>query len=86
MKNITLAIDEQLRKEVRKYAAEHDTSVNAVVLEKLSEVVAPKKRIADAIKRMEEIADEGATTLYSDDLSHGQAYGPVTVINPFRTL
>lgn len=28
----------------------------------------------------------GATTLYSEDLSHGQAYGPVTVINPFRTL
>lgn len=63
MKNITLAIDEQLLKEVRKYAAEHNTSVNAIVREKLSEVVAPKKRIADAIKRMEEIADEGGMTV-----------------------
>ena len=63
MKNITLAIDEKLLKEVRKYAAEHDTSVNAIVREKLAEVVAPKKRIADAIKRMEEIADEGGMTV-----------------------
>lgn len=25
----------------------------------------------------------GATTLYSEDLNHGQAYGPVKVVNPF---
>jgi predicted nucleic acid-binding protein len=26
----------------------------------------------------------GATTLYSEDLSDGQTYGRVTVVNPFR--
>lgn len=26
----------------------------------------------------------GVDTLYSEDLNHGQAYGPVTVVNPFR--
>jgi len=26
----------------------------------------------------------GATTLYSEDFSHGQAYGSVTAVNPFR--
>lgn len=26
----------------------------------------------------------GATTLYTEDLNHGQKYGSVTVINPFR--
>lgn len=26
----------------------------------------------------------GVETLYSEDLNHGQAYGPVRVINPFR--
>jgi plasmid stability protein len=67
MKNITLAIDEKLLKEVRKYAAEHDTSVNAIVREKLAEVVAPKKRMADALKRMRKIADEG-----------GMEVGPIT--------
>jgi predicted nucleic acid-binding protein len=25
----------------------------------------------------------GATTLYSEDLSHGQRYGSITVVNPF---
>ena len=67
MKNITLAIDEKLLKDVRKYAAEHDTSVNAIVREKLAEVVAPKKRVADALKRMEAIADEA-----------GMEVGPIT--------
>ena len=67
MKNITLAIDEKLLKEVRKYAAEHDTTVNAIVREKLAEVVSPKKNIADAIERMRKIADEG-----------GMSVGPIT--------
>jgi predicted nucleic acid-binding protein len=26
----------------------------------------------------------GATTLYSEDLNHGQSYGPVKVVNPFK--
>ena len=25
----------------------------------------------------------GASTVFSEDLSHGQSYGPVTVVNPF---
>lgn len=28
----------------------------------------------------------GATTLYSEDLSHGQSFGEVTVVNPFKQL
>ena len=41
--------------------------MNAIVREKLAEVVAPKKRIADALKRMEMIADEA-----------GMEVGPIT--------
>jgi predicted transcriptional regulator len=66
-KNITLAIDDDLLRQVRKYAAEHDTTVNAIVREKLAEVIAPKKRVADALKRMEAIADEA-----------GMEVGPIT--------
>jgi predicted nucleic acid-binding protein len=29
-------------------------------------------------------AEAGVTTLYSEDLSDGQTYGPVAVVNPFR--
>ncbi len=31
-------------------------------------------------------ADLGAAILYTEDLNHGQAYGTVTAINPFRDL
>ena len=27
----------------------------------------------------------GLTVLYSEDMNHGQKYGPVTVVNPFQT-
>ena len=67
MKNITLSIDEDLLRRVRKYAAEHNTSVNAIVRDKLAELVAPKKRIEDALTRLQKLADEG-----------GMEVGPVT--------
>jgi predicted nucleic acid-binding protein len=31
-------------------------------------------------------AELGATTVYSEDLNHGQSYGGVKVINPFKQL
>jgi len=66
-KNITLAIDADLLQRVRRYAAEHNTTVNAIVREKLAEIVAPRKRTQDALKRMEEIADKA-----------GMEVGPIT--------
>jgi plasmid stability protein len=59
MKNITLSIDDDLLRDIRKYAAEHNTSVNALVRARLAELVAPKKRIKDAVKRMRKLAKEG---------------------------
>jgi plasmid stability protein len=72
-KNITLAIDEELLHKVRKYAAEHNTSVNALVREKLAEIVAPKERLKAALDRMNSIADVagmevGAITSSRDDI------------------
>ena len=37
MKNITLAIDEEVLRAARIYAAEHDTTVNALVREYLGQ-------------------------------------------------
>lgn len=59
MKNITLAIDEDVLFEVRKIAAERETSVNALVREYLAELAARKRRSADALKRMRELAEQG---------------------------
>ncbi len=37
-KNITLAVDEKVLRRVRKYAVEHDTTVNALVREALQRI------------------------------------------------
>ncbi len=37
-KNITLAVDEQVLREVRRYAAKNNTSLNAIVREALGKV------------------------------------------------
>lgn len=46
MKNITLAIDEQTLREVRKIAAERETTVNALVREYLEQLAAQKEQRA----------------------------------------
>lgn len=51
MKNITLAIDEDVLSEVRKYAADHGTTVNALVREAL-------QRVADRAKSQRQGWDE----------------------------
>jgi predicted transcriptional regulator len=61
MKNITLAIDEEVLSEVRRIAAERDTTVNALVREYLAELAARKRRSGDALKRMRELAEQGGT-------------------------
>jgi hypothetical protein len=73
VRNITLSIDEEVLIAVRRYAAEQNSSVNALMREYLTNVA-----------RHENGASLGAHTVYSEDLNDGQQYGPVQVINPFR--
>jgi len=58
MKNITLAIDEEVLRGVRRYAAEHDTTVNALVREYLTGLVDFEKRAAEARKRLVKMSEE----------------------------
>ncbi|HEY4114673.1 MAG TPA: hypothetical protein VGM17_11505 [Rhizomicrobium sp.] len=44
MKNITLAVDEEALRAARIYAAEHDTTVNALVREHLAKLAERSKR------------------------------------------
>jgi plasmid stability protein len=53
MKNITLAIDEEVLRSARIYAAEHDTTVNALVREFLAQF--DKQREVRAAKAREEL-------------------------------
>jgi hypothetical protein len=58
MKNITLAIDENVLREVRKYAAERETTVNALVREYFAQLVADRDRASKAREELVRMSDE----------------------------
>ncbi len=59
-KNITLSIDEDVLLQVRRIAAEKDTSVNAMVRDYLTHLATRQDRVKEAVQRMKEMsADSG---------------------------
>jgi hypothetical protein len=66
MKNITLAIDEEVLRGVRRYAAEHDTTVNALVRDYLTGLVDFEKRAAEARKRLGKLSEQSEGRLGPD--------------------
>jgi hypothetical protein len=73
MKNITLAVDEDVLKAVRRYAAQHDTTVNGLVREHLQRIAARENRAQEAIRRLRELSERskgevGEITWTRDDL------------------
>lgn len=63
MKNITLAIDEEILRAARRYAANHDTTVNALVREFLSDLVRWEERAAKARAELVEMAKKSKARL-----------------------
>jgi hypothetical protein len=57
MKNVTLAIDEQVLRAVRRYAAKHDTTVNAIVREYLTRLATQEDRAAKAREELVKLAE-----------------------------
>ncbi len=66
MKNITLAIDEEVLRGVRRYAAEHDTTVNALVRDYLADLVRGEERAAEARRRLVKMSEESKARLGPD--------------------
>ncbi len=60
MKNITLSVDENVLKAVRRYAAEQDTTVNSIVREHLSAIADRVNRAKDSRRRLLELIDRSA--------------------------
>lgn len=58
-RNLTLSLPSELIKKAKIYAAEHDTSVNAVVRELLQEKIAGESKAQAAGRRILEIAERG---------------------------
>ena len=57
MKNITLAIDEKVLSDARRYAARRNTTVNALVRDHLTRIAAEDDRLAQARVRLRELAE-----------------------------
>lgn len=73
MKNITLNVDEKILAAVRRYAAEHDSSVNAMVREFLTGIAEREDRAARARARIKKLSRQskariGSKTWSRDDL------------------
>jgi hypothetical protein len=56
MKNVTLAIEEDVLATVRKYAAAHNTTVNGLVRDYLGKLASQQERAAQARKELVELA------------------------------
>ncbi len=73
MKNITLTVDEDVLGEVRRYAARHNTSVNAIVRQHLARIARNENRARAAMRELREMsdrsnADVGPITWTRDEL------------------
>jgi hypothetical protein len=56
MKNITLSVDEKVLAIVRRYAAEQNSSVNALVRDYLTKLAAQENRVSKARARLRELS------------------------------
>ena len=75
-KNITLAIDEELLNEVRLYAVQHNTSVNALVrtaLESLAERIRRQESEWDELFRLADEAGAKVGTMPTRDEMHDRS-------------
>jgi plasmid stability protein len=73
MKNITLSIDEKVLSVVRRHAAEHNSSINALVRDYLTNLAAQEDRASAARARLHELSASspgrlGEKTWTRDDL------------------
>jgi hypothetical protein len=76
MKNVTLSVDEEILRVVRRYAAERDSSVNALVREFLTGIARREDRARKARQRIRELSDGSSarigSKLWSRDELHAR--------------
>jgi hypothetical protein len=63
MKNITLAIDEEVLAAVRKYAAAHETTVNGLVRDYLKRLASTEDKAAKARQELLKLAERSTLDL-----------------------
>ena len=73
MKNITLAVDERVLAKVRRYAANRNTTVNALVRQELERIAGNEDRVGQAMRELRKMSDRsnasiGPITWTRDDI------------------
>jgi hypothetical protein len=63
MKNITLSVDEDILAAARRHAAEHDSTVNALVRDYLTKLAAYESRADRARARLRQLSAQSAGRL-----------------------
>lgn len=66
MKNLTLAIDDELLERSRAYAEKRGTTVNAIIRAHLEQVTDNAERVARAMRELRELSEKSTATLGPD--------------------
>lgn len=66
MKNITLAVDERDLEAARRYAAEHNTTVNALVRDYIARLARERSQAQAAIARLRRLSEASQAALGPD--------------------
>lgn len=74
MKNITLAVEEEVLSEVRRYAAARNTTVNALVRDYLAALAQDADRIAKARARLLQLSEESRAEIGPVKWSRDELY------------
>lgn len=74
MKNITLSVDDEVLAAVRRYAAERDTTVNAMVREHLTRIAEHADRASQARRRIRELSDASQARIGSARWRRGELH------------
>ena len=74
MKNVTLSVEEETLKAVRRYAAERNSSVNALVRAFLTDIARREDRARTARLRIRELSDRSRARIGSKSWSRDETH------------
>jgi Family of unknown function (DUF6364) len=63
MKNITLAVNEDVLEKVRKYAVRRETTVNAIVREHLEQIARSDDRLKQVVAELRQMSESSTAEL-----------------------
>ena len=63
MKYVTFAIDDEVLSKVRRYAAAHDTTINAIVSDHLAQIAKNADRLEEVVSELRRMSETSAAEL-----------------------